>query len=143
ATSEPAGDVPDFFLTLTAVEPTYSAQPTATPGISKLLKTGKPHFVDFNAYWCVPCNQMRPFLADLEKKYDDEITFDDVNVDSPESQGLANKYRVEFIPYMVLLDKNLKIVTTLEGFHDANEVEAALKDLLNKADATATGTPTA
>ena len=144
ATDEATSDIPDFFLTLTAMEPTYSSQPTATPGISKLAKTGKPHFVDFNAYWCVPCNEMRPFLADLEKKYEDQITFDDVNVDSPESQGLANKYKVQYIPLMVLLDSNLKIVARLEGYQDANQVETALKDLLKASDsptATATGQP--
>lgn len=127
-------EIPEFFLTLTAVEPTYASQPTATPGISALARTGKPHFVDFNAYWCVPCNEMRPFLADLEKKYEERITFDDVNIDSPQSQRLAGKYQVQFIPLMVLLDKDLKNEGRLEGYQDAKQVEAALKKLLNIAE---------
>ena len=124
------GDIAEPLLTLTALSGTAFSQPTPTDGPSAITKDGKPHFVDFNAFWCSPCNQMRPDVAAMEEKYGDRVTFDDINTDNRASGKLANKYRVQYIPLIVLLDKDLKVVDRLDGYHTRDELDAALASLV-------------
>ena len=53
-TEEAAGDIAEPLLTLTALNEVANNQPTPTDGPSEILMDGKPHFVDFNAWWCTP-----------------------------------------------------------------------------------------
>jgi thioredoxin 1 len=129
-TEEPPGDVAEPLLTLTALNEIANNQPTPTDGPSEIIMDGKPHFVDFNAWWCSPCNQMRPSVLRMKDKYGEWITFDDINVDNRASAGLNRKYRVEFIPLMVLLDKNGKEVKRLEGYQTEQDLDDALAGLL-------------
>ena len=131
-TEEAAGDIAEPLLTLTALNAVANNQPTPTDGPSEIVMDGKPHFVDFNAWWCAPCNEMRPSVLKMEDKYGEWITFDDINVDNRASAGLNRKYRVDFIPLMVLLDKNLKEVKRLEGFQTEQELDDALAGLVEK-----------
>ena len=130
-TEEAPGDVAEPLLTLTALNEVANNQPTPTDGPSEILMDGKPHFVDFNAWWCSPCNQMRPSVLNMKDKYGEWITFDDINVDNRASAGLNRKYRVAFIPLMVLLDKNGKEVKRLEGYQTEQELDDALAGLLD------------
>jgi thioredoxin 1 len=128
--TEEAGDVAEPLLTLTALNEIANNQPTPTDGPSEIVMDGKPHFVDFNAWWCAPCNQMRPSVLRMKDKYGEWITFDDINVDNRASAGLNRKYRVAFIPLMVLLDKNGREVKRLEGYQTEQELDDSLAGLL-------------
>lgn len=109
---------------------TYAAIPTETPGPSAISLTGKPHFVEFYADWCGPCREMRPALKKMKEKYGETVTFWDIDVDNIGSDALSQKYRVQFIPYMVLLDKEGKTFRILEGYQTQKELDAALSALL-------------
>jgi len=123
-------DIPDVLLTLTAFSGTAFNVPTPTDGPSAITLDGKPHFVDFNAWWCSPCNQMRPSIVDMKAKYGDTVTFDEFNVDNRASQAMTQKYQVEFIPLMVLLDKDGKVFLRLEGYQSKQELDDALAKLV-------------
>jgi thiol-disulfide isomerase/thioredoxin len=129
-TPPPDSDVAEPLLTLTALSEIAYNQPTPTDGPSEIIADGKPHLVDFNAFWCSPCNQMRPGIIELREQYAGRVTFDDINTDNRASQKLARKYRVTFIPLIVLLDKDLKEVNRLEGYHTKQEIDDALNDLV-------------
>ncbi len=124
------GEIAEPLLTLTALSDIANNQPTPTDGPSEIVVDGKPHFVDFNAWWCDPCNKMRPSVARMKDKYGEWVTFDDINVDNRASAGLNRKYRADFIPLMVLLDKDGNEVKRLEGYQTEQELDDALASLI-------------
>lgn len=109
---------------------TLDALPTATPGPSKITLDGKPQFVEFYATWCGPCMAMKPALTKVEKKFADQVTFWRIDIDNIGSAALNRKYRVAFIPYMVLLDKDGKKTTVLEGYQTEDQLIAAINKLI-------------
>jgi thioredoxin 1 len=123
-------DVAPVLLTLTALSDVALNQPTPTDGPSEILLDSKPHFVDFNAWWCSPCNQMRPSVVNMREKYGDQVTFDDINVDNRASAKLLRKYKVEFIPLVVLLDKDGNTFQRLEGYQSEQDLDDALDALV-------------
>jgi thiol-disulfide isomerase/thioredoxin len=133
ATAEATAQVDDSMLTLTAIVISDSGEPTETPGYqTDIVKTGMPHFLDFNAVWCQPCNVMRPYVSRLKRKYEGQITFDSFDVDQETSADvMAHYYPIgTIIPYMLLLDKNLKVVKRLDGLITENDLDAELQSLI-------------
>ncbi|MBX3062415.1 MAG: thioredoxin family protein [Anaerolineae bacterium] len=109
---------------------TNEARPTQTPGPSAIELDGRPQFVDFWAVWCGPCLAMRADLALMERKYNEDVNFWRIDVDNPGSDKLNRKYKISFIPYMVLLTPDGKVFEVLEGQQTQAQLEAALKRLL-------------
>lgn len=128
--------VPAPFLTLTAFNAqiigTLENRPTPTDGPSEITLNGKPHLIDFNAAWCAPCREMKPFLKELEAKYGEQINFWDINIDNRMSVKLEAKYNIEFIPVIIILDAEGELIRRLDGFHTEKEVETAIKDALGE-----------
>lgn len=127
-------DLPEAVLTLTAFSRTILGtlvnQPTPTPGPRAIQLSGKPHYVDFYADWCAPCIRMKPTIAKMKKKYGDQITFWDVDVDNFGTANLQMKYQIRAIPTTILLDKDGKLISRFEGYLTEEEVESAIQELL-------------
>lgn len=127
-------NAPAPMLTMTAfsaqIMGTVENRPTATAGPSEIVLNGKPHLIDFWAAWCAPCALMKPAMRKMEAKYGDTVTFWKIDIDNPGSDALTIKYRVEFIPYIVLLDKNGKKLSVLEGYQTETQLERAIQNLL-------------
>lgn len=109
---------------------TMDAQPTHTPGPSKIKLDGKPQFVEFYASWCGPCIAMKPALTRLEKLFGNEVTFWRIDIDNFGSEPLSRKYRVAAIPFMVLLDKDGKKVGSMLGYRAEAQLIVALARLV-------------
>lgn len=109
---------------------TIDARPTATPGPSRITLSGKPHFIDFYAAWCAPCISMKPAIKRIEQKYAEEVTFWEIDIDNIGSTRLVRQYRVQFIPYLVLLDADGKVFEILEGEQSERQLDAAIQRLL-------------
>ena len=123
-----------LLFTLTSVAPPKSSLPTVTPGYqTAIVKDGLPHFIDFNAVWCAPCNAMRPSIMKLKIKYAGKITFDSFDIDQDASFNvMAAWYPIgTIIPYMVLTDKNLKIVKRLDAEFTQADLDNELSQLLD------------
>jgi len=65
-----------------------------------VLKSDKVVVVDFTASWCGYCQQLKPHLHRLEKKYGDRVKV--VAVDVDEHPSLKNRFRVGGIPHLIL-----------------------------------------
>lgn len=74
--------------------------------------------VDFWATWCGPCQMIAPVLEAIAAERDD-ITVCKVNVD--EYMDLAQKYKVAYIPFLVLF-KNGEIVEKITGMQSKNDI---------------------
>ena len=62
--------------------------------------------VKFYADWCGPCQMMKPIVEELAEKHE-EIKVLEINIDDEDE--LAEKYRVETIPCLVLLEDGKEI----------------------------------
>jgi thioredoxin 1 len=93
--------------------------------VDRARMSGRPSLVDFGATGCRPCDMMAPILADLKKKYHDELNVIFVHV--RKEQILAARYGVQGIPEQVFFDRDGKEVFRHTGFFPQDEIEKKLK----------------
>ena len=67
----------------------------------EVLKSDGKVIVDFWAEWCGPCHAVAPVLDRIVDEHE-EVKLVKVNID--EEQGLAQRYGVASIPFMVLFE---------------------------------------
>lgn len=77
-------------------------------------------FVELGSVNCIPCKQMKPVMAEIEKEYGNKISviFYDVNKDRQK----ASDYKIRVIPTQVFLDKKGKEFFRHEGFYPAKDI---------------------
>lgn len=88
---------------------------------SKALVT----FYELGSVNCIPCKQMKPVMAAIEKKYGDqvEVIFYDVN----KEKGRSEEFGIRLIPTQVFHDKNGKEIHRHEGFYPESEIDKILQ----------------
>jgi thioredoxin 1 len=88
---------------------------------------GKPVLYDFFAEWCGPCRRQGPILEDLKRRMGDAIEIQKVDVDQHMDQ--AQKYGIQVVPTLII-EKDGRIIRSLEGVTGADTLEAMLKPLV-------------
>ena len=88
---------------------------------------GKPVVLDFFAEWCGPCKRQGPYLEELKKNMGEKIEIRKIDVD--ENMDLANKYGIRVVPTLII-EKDGKVVRTLEGVTSADSLESMLMPLV-------------
>jgi thioredoxin 1 len=100
----------------------------ASPDASSAESGAKPKvtFVELGSTTCIPCKEMRPVMAAVEKAFGDqvEVVFYDVNEDS----APAEQYGIRYIPTQVFLDADGKEFHRHVGFYPYEDIEALLLD---------------
>ncbi|MFA6332451.1 MAG: thioredoxin [Methanoregula sp.] len=87
----------------------------------------KPVLFDFFATWCGPCKMQTPILEELAKKMGDAVEIRKIDVD--QHMDLAEKYGIRVVPTLVI-EKDGKIVKSMEGVTDISTLENLLKPLV-------------
>jgi len=87
----------------------------------------KPVLLDFFATWCGPCRMQTPILEELGKKMGDAIEIRKVDVDQHMDE--AGKYGIRVVPTLII-EKDGKIIQSLEGVTDAATLEKILQPLV-------------
>ncbi len=88
----------------------------------KVLQSNAVVLVDFYADWCMPCRMLGPVLEELAREAPD-VRIVKVNVD--ENPGLAIRYRVTSIPYLLVF-RDGKPVAQHVGLADKATLRALL-----------------
>ncbi len=85
---------------------------------NEVLENKKVILVDFFATWCAPCSMLSPVL---EKISNSRADFDIAKINIDENVNLAQEYKVEVIPTLVIF-KEGKPVEKMVGFIDENKI---------------------
>lgn len=67
---------------------------------NEVISSNVPVIVDFWAQWCGPCKSLAPVLEDLAQKYDGQVKFVKLDVDS--NPSTPPKFGVRGIPTLIL-----------------------------------------
>ncbi|MGH9774627.1 MAG: redoxin family protein [Candidatus Acidiferrales bacterium] len=112
---------------------------------------GKIVVIDFWATWCGPCRELEPLIAGVAKAFGEQkdVVFLAVNTDEDQDRvppfvkrekiafpvlyadGLDDFLGVRSLPTVVILDRNGKIASKMEGF-DPSTFASQLTDAVNK-----------
>ncbi len=90
------------------------------------LASNKFMIVDFWATWCGPCKKM-----DFDSWSDPQVNqvldnYIKVKIDIDLERSLANRYGINSIPNMFIMDGNGKVVYSFLGYHDASQLKSEL-----------------
>lgn len=66
-----------------------------------VLRSTVPVVVHFSAQWCWPCKRLAPVLEQLAAEYGEKVLITKIDID--EDPDLAERYKVESIPLVVIL----------------------------------------
>ena len=95
---------------------------TATNYDELVARADKPVLLDFWAEWCGPCRLVSPVVEEIAASHP-EIAVGKVNVD--EEPALAQAFRVQSIPMLVLLRDNA-VVAAAVGAQSKEQLEQKL-----------------
>lgn len=95
---------------------------TATNYDELVVRADKPVLLDFWAEWCGPCRMVSPVVEKIAASHP-EIAVGKVNVD--EEPELAQAFRVQSIPMLVLLRDNA-VVAAAVGAQSKEQLEQKL-----------------
>ena len=80
--------------------------------------------IDFYADWCGPCQMLKPIMEELETEYGEGVKFERVNID--EEPVRAQEFEVMSIPTLVFMDDEGKVLETMVGLREKEEIKAVL-----------------
>lgn len=63
--------------------------------------------VDFYADWCVPCRYQAPVIAEVEERVGDKAQV--LKVDTDAQQEIANAYRIEGLPTLIVFKDGVEV----------------------------------
>ncbi len=88
----------------------------------------KPTFLEFYAEWCEVCKEMAPQVSALKDEYEKDINLVFLNVDNQKWGNYIQKFSVNGIPQVNLLDKKGNLIYTFIGKQD----EIKIREYINK-----------
>lgn len=84
--------------------------------------------VDFGATWCGPCQILNKTLDEIQGKYGEKLKI--VKIDVDERQNLAQAYKVEAIPFVMVV-KQGKVVAADVGAVSVSQIENLIQPHVN------------
>ena len=89
----------------------------------------KPTFLEFYAEWCEVCKEMAPQISAFKNEYEKDINFVFLNVDNQKWGNYIQKFAVNGIPQVNLLDKKGNLISTYIGKQDEIKIRESINNL--------------
>lgn len=87
---------------------------------------------NFSSKFCYVCDEMSPIYNKIKEEFEHDIDFEyvDVNLNSK----LANKYKIEYTPTYIIVDKDGNVLDKIVGYRDENEFREFVKKWVDSDD---------
>jgi thioredoxin-like negative regulator of GroEL len=79
----------------------------------------EPTVAVFKADWCKDCHYMEPFMPDLERGYEDRLTF--IQVDRDELPDLCAEYNILGIPSFIVFSEGRELTRFVSKLRKTRE----------------------
>ena len=93
---------------------------------------GKPTYLEFYAEWCEICKEMAPEVTELKNDFENQINFVFLNVDNPKWNKFIEKFKVNGIPQINIIDSNLNLQATFTGLQEQKTLKESLNYLIER-----------
>lgn len=93
------------------------------------LSLGRPMLIDFAREDCLPCKLMEPWLAELRRRHAGAIEVLEVDLEHPESRGVARYFKANSVPMQVYVDAHGREVARNVGLATLPEMQGQLEKL--------------
>uniref|UniRef100_UPI003F4B3E52 cytochrome c biogenesis protein CcdA n=1 Tax=Brachyspira catarrhinii TaxID=2528966 RepID=UPI003F4B3E52 len=97
-------------------------------------QNNKPILIDFSAVWCANCYELKEKVfvnEELKKFIDDNLIFTEVDVDK--YKNISDEYNVKWLPWIIVIDSDKKILYTKNSFSSFDDKMAlSIKEELEK-----------
>ncbi|WP_157153883.1 protein-disulfide reductase DsbD family protein [Brachyspira murdochii] len=107
---------------------------TYTEALELSKQNNKPILIDFSAVWCANCYELKDKVfvnEELKKFIDDNLIFTEVDVDK--YKNISDEYNVKWLPWIIVIDSNKKILYTKNSFSSFDdEMALSIKEDLEK-----------
>ena len=90
------------------------------------FENNKPTFLEFYAEWCEVCKEMAPKVSVLKEEYEKDINFVFLNVDNQKWNKYIQRFEVNGIPQVNLLDRKGNIISTFIGKQEELTIRKAI-----------------
>lgn len=91
----------------------------------------RPRVLEFEAKWCKYCQQVRPHVQRLKKKYKNKIEVVQIDIDDPNNRKLMKEYGVCMLPTLIF-EKTTSESYMILGSSSNDEIERDVRLLLKK-----------
>jgi thioredoxin 1 len=99
----------------------------ASPIATQEALPPRPMMIDFTKDFCLPCQVMAPWVAELRSAHAASIDVVEVNLDRQSSDKLALFFQVESVPTQVYLDASGRVVEIHAGTATREEMERSFR----------------
>jgi len=89
----------------------------------------KPTFLEIYAEWCEVCQEMAPQVSAFKDEYEKDINFVFLNVDNQKWGNYIEKFAVNGIPQVNLIDKKGNLISTFIGKQDEIKIRKSINNL--------------
>ncbi len=87
----------------------------------------RPMMIDFTKDFCLPCQVMAPWVAELRSAHAASLDVVEVNLDRQSSEKLALFFQVESVPTQVYLDASGRVLEIHAGAATREEMERSFR----------------
>jgi thioredoxin 1 len=87
----------------------------------------RPMMIDFTRDFCLPCQVMAPWVAELRNAHASSLDVVEVNLDRQSSDRLALFFQVESVPTQVYLDASGRVLEVHAGTATREEMERSFR----------------
>jgi thiol-disulfide isomerase/thioredoxin len=115
-----------------------NASPSKTPaskagnqaeGSKSIVIHGRGQVIEFSAGWCVPCKKFAPTFEKMKTDFSDKADFITADIDDKAQADLVNKYAVESVPTVIVVDGKGKVIYRHSGIPKETDLTAQLHKL--------------
>jgi len=101
---------------------------TASTFNTEVLNSNKLYVVMFTGKGCAPCAALKPVLRDIEKTYDSQVNFGEIDVGT--ESRIMNRYATYTLPTLLFFEAGI-VVDFLRGM-PGTDPKQVIEDLIKK-----------